>query len=48
MTLEIDVFGTTTIAMCVFFLGYAIVMRSQLLRNYSIPESSSADLLVPY
>src|SRR5512132_1315510 len=38
MTLEVDVFGTTTIAMCVFFLGYAIVMRSQLLRDYSIPE----------
>src|SRR5512132_3907952 len=38
MTLEVDVFGTTTIAMCVFFLGYAIVMRSQLLREYSIPE----------
>src|SRR5512133_2686345 len=38
MTLEVDVFGTTTIAMCAFFLGYAIVMRSQLLRDYSIPE----------
>jgi ESS family glutamate:Na+ symporter len=38
MTFEVDVFGTTTIAMCVFFLGYAIVMRSSLLRDYGIPE----------
>jgi ESS family glutamate:Na+ symporter len=39
MALEVDVFGTTTIAMCVFFVGYAIVMRLQVLRDYSIPES---------
>ncbi|MGZ9142828.1 MAG: sodium/glutamate symporter [Candidatus Binatia bacterium] len=39
MALEVDVFGTTTIAMCVFFVGYAIVMRLKLLRDYSIPES---------
>lgn len=38
MTLDVDVFGMTTIAMCAFFLGYAIVMRSRLLRDYSIPE----------
>ncbi len=38
MTFEIDAFGTATIAMCVFFLGYAIVSRSEILRNYSIPE----------
>ncbi|MBK8211638.1 MAG: sodium/glutamate symporter [Rhodospirillales bacterium] len=38
MTFEIDAFGTVTIAMCVFFLGYAIVSRSEILRNYSIPE----------
>lgn len=37
-TVEIDVFGTTTIAMCVFFLGYAICSRSEILRRYSIPE----------
>ena len=38
MSLEIDVFGTTTIAMCVFFLGYVIVSRSKILRDYSVPE----------
>lgn len=38
MTFEVDVFGTTTIAICVFFLGYAIVMRSQFMRTYGIPE----------
>ena len=38
MALEVDVFGTTTIAMCVFFIGYAIVMRLKPLRDYSIPE----------
>lgn len=38
MTLEIDVFGTTTVAMCAFFLGYAIIMRSAPLRDYSVPE----------
>ena len=32
------VFGTTTIAMFAFFLGYAIIMRSAPLRDYSIPE----------
>ena len=39
MTFEVDVFGTTTIAMCVFFLGYAIVARAAVLRDYGIPES---------
>ena len=39
MALEVDTFGTTTIAMCVFFLGYAIVMRLKALRDYNIPES---------
>lgn len=39
MTLSFDVFGTTTIAMLVFFLGHAIVARTRWLRAYSIPES---------
>ncbi|MBL8659349.1 MAG: sodium/glutamate symporter [Rhodospirillales bacterium] len=38
MVLEIEVFGTTTIAMCVFFLGYALVRRFAVLRDYAIPE----------
>ena len=38
MTLTVDVFGTTTIAMCVFFLGYAILARSAVLRDYGVPE----------
>lgn len=38
MTLEIDSFGTTTIAMCVFFFGYALVRQSAVLREYAIPE----------
>ena len=38
MTFEVDVFATTTIAICVFFIGYAIVMRSRVMRDYSIPE----------
>lgn len=38
MTFEIDVFGTTTIAMCVFFFGYALVKRFAVLRDYAIPE----------
>lgn len=38
MTLEVDVFGTTTIAMLVFFLGYGIVARSAVLRAYGVPE----------
>lgn len=38
MTLHVDVFGTTTIAMFAFFLGYAIIMRSAPLRDYGIPE----------
>lgn len=33
-----DTFGTATIAMCVFFVGKAIVNRSRLLQTYSIPE----------
>jgi|APTNR8051073442_1049403.scaffolds.fasta_scaffold01325_8 ESS family glutamate:Na+ symporter len=39
MILDIDPFGTATIAICVFFLGGAIVNRSKPLRDYSIPES---------
>ena len=38
MALEVDAFGTLTIAMCAFFLGYGIVMRSRVLRDYGIPE----------
>lgn len=38
MTLDIDVFGTTTLAMCVFFVGYALVRRFAVLRDYAIPE----------
>ena len=38
MMIKVDVFGTTTIAMCVFFTGYALVSRSKFLRDYSIPE----------
>lgn len=38
MSVQIDVFGTTTLAMCAFFLGYAIIMRSSPLRDYGIPE----------
>ncbi len=38
MVFEADVFATTTVAMCAFFLGYAIVTRSSFLRRYSIPE----------
>ena len=41
MTLEVDVFGTTTIAMCVFFIGYAIVMRSNLLVPPGLPPALS-------
>lgn len=37
--MEVDVFGTTTVAMCLFFIGYALVSRSKILRDYSIPES---------
>ncbi len=38
MTLDTDVFATTTIAMCVFFVGYALVRRFAVLRDYAIPE----------
>lgn len=38
MAFEISVFGTTTIAMCVFFVGYALVKRFAVLRDYAIPE----------
>lgn len=38
MTLEMDGFATTTIAMCVFFVGYALVKRFAVLRDYAIPE----------
>jgi glutamate:Na+ symporter, ESS family len=38
MTFQTDVFATTTVAMCVFFLGYALVRRFAVLRDYAIPE----------
>lgn len=38
MIVKLDVFNTTTIAMCVFFLGHVILRRSAVLRKYSIPE----------
>lgn len=38
MTFHVDVFGTTTLAMCAFFFGYAIILRSAPLRDYGIPE----------
>lgn len=38
MTFELDLFGTTTIAMCVFFFGYALTRRFAPLRDYAIPE----------
>lgn len=38
MTYEIDSFGTATIAMCVFFVGHALVRRFAVLRDYAIPE----------
>lgn len=38
MTYEIDTFGTATVAMCVFFVGYALVRRFVVLRDYAIPE----------
>lgn len=39
MIVTLDVFQTTTVAMIVFFVGYAIVRRVRLLRDYSIPEA---------
>ncbi len=39
MTIEMDVFNTTTIAMIVFFVGYGIVRQVKVLRDYSIPEA---------
>jgi sodium--glutamate symport carrier (gltS) len=38
MLVQVDVFGTTTIAMLVFFFGFGIVARSTVMRNYGIPE----------
>lgn len=38
MTFELDSFGTATVAMCVFFVGYALVRRFAVLREYAIPE----------
>lgn len=38
MTYELDSFGTVTVAMCVFFVGHALVRRFALLRDYAIPE----------
>jgi ESS family glutamate:Na+ symporter len=37
-TISIDPFGTATIALCVFFVGKAIVTRTRVLQTYSIPE----------
>lgn len=37
--MHVDVFGTTTLAMCAFFLGYVIIRQSSTLRDYGIPES---------
>jgi ESS family glutamate:Na+ symporter len=37
-TINIDPFGTATIAICVFFVGKAIVGRTRVLQTYSIPE----------
>jgi ESS family glutamate:Na+ symporter len=39
MTVQADPFVTMTVAMCVFFIGSAIVSRVSLLREFSIPES---------
>lgn len=39
MTIEMDIFNTTTIAMIVFFVGYGIVRKVKVLRDYSIPEA---------
>jgi ESS family glutamate:Na+ symporter len=38
MTYEIDSFGTVTVAMCVFFIGHALVRRFAVLRDYAFPE----------
>lgn len=38
-TVQADPFVTMTVAMCVFFIGSAIVMRVRPLREFSIPES---------
>jgi glutamate:Na+ symporter, ESS family len=38
MSLQVDPFVTATIAICVFFLGGAIVARVRPLRDFSIPE----------
>jgi ESS family glutamate:Na+ symporter len=38
-TIAFDTFETATIAMFAFFIGKAIVNRSQMLRTYGIPES---------
>jgi len=39
MTIELDVFNTTTIAMIVFFVGYGIVRQTRVLRDFGIPEA---------
>jgi ESS family glutamate:Na+ symporter len=39
MTISLDVFQTTTVAMIVFFIGYGIVKHAKVLRDYSIPEA---------
>lgn len=45
MSLDIDVFGTVTVAMCVFFLGGAIVQRFKPLRDFGIPQSVVGGLI---
>ncbi|HRK95699.1 MAG TPA: sodium/glutamate symporter [Rhodospirillales bacterium] len=38
MTYELDGFSTATVAMCVFFVGHALVRRFAVLRDYAFPE----------
>ncbi len=39
MSVEVGAFGSATLAMCVFFLGAAIIARVRPLRVFSIPDS---------
>lgn len=45
MTLEVDAFGTTTVAILVFLLGSAIVARSRWMRDFGIPDSVVGGLI---
>jgi ESS family glutamate:Na+ symporter len=38
MTYQLDGFSTATVAMCVFFVGHALVRRFAVLRDYAVPE----------